>query len=298
MKKLILLSILLLVYFFGKAQEINAVVKINTPKLQTVDPKVFKTLENSIMEFLNNTKWTEDEFQQSERINCNVQINIKEELGPTSFKGELFIQANRPVYGSNYKTVILEHKDNQFNFTYQEFQPLEYIESGYASNLTSLLAFYAYYMIGLDYDSFSLLGGAPYFQQANNIMNAVPQGVDGWGALETPTNRNRYWMIESVLNPRSTPLREASYLYHRGGLDFMADDTEKGLEGVVNAMTKVRNVNTAYPNALAVQMFINAKSAEVVDVMLGAPSNQRRSVYGVMIKIDPANASRYTPIRR
>lgn len=298
MKKVILISLLLFLYSFSKAQELNTRVSINTPKLQTVDPKVFKTLENTIREFMNNTKWTEDEFQPSERIDCNITINIKEELGPTAFTSELFIQASRPVFGSGYKTVILEHKDDKFNFTYEEFQPLEYIESAYVSNLTSVLAFYAYYILGLDYDSFSQLGGAPYFQQANNIMNTVPQGLDGWSAMENPTNRNRYWMIESILNPRSTPLREASYLYHRGGLDFMAESKEKGLEGMVNALTKVRNVNTAYPNALAVRMFVNAKSDEIIDIMLGAPSNQRRSVYSVMIKIDPAKASKYTPIRR
>jgi len=298
MKRSILLTILLSFYFISHGQELNTIVKINTPKLQTVEPKVFKTLENSIREFMNNTKWTEDEFQPSERIDVNITINIKEELGATSFTSELFIQANRPVYGTNYKTVILEHKDNKFNFTYEEFQPLEYIEAGYASNLTSVLAFYAYYIIGLDYDSYALLGGAPYFQTANNIMNTVPQGIDGWSAMEQPTNVNRYWMIESILNPRSTPLREASYLYHRGGLDFMHEDKEKGLEGVASALSKVRNVNTAYPNALAVRMFVNAKSDEIIDVMLGAPANQRRSAYGVMIKIDAAKASKYTPIRR
>jgi len=298
MKKIILIAILLSVYFIGKAQELNTIVSINTPKLQTVDPKVFKTLENTIREFMNNTKWTEDEFQPSERIDCNISINIKEELGPTSFSAELFIQANRPIYGTNQKSVILEHKDNKIVFTYEEFQPIEYIEAAYASNLTSILTFYAYYILGLDYDSFSLLGGSPYFQQANNIMNTVPQGVTGWGAMENPTNQNRYWMIESILNPRSAPLREASYLYHRGGLDFMHESTEKGLEGIVNALTKIRNVNTAYPNALAVRMFTNAKSDEIIDIMLGAPSNQRRSVYSIMIKIDPSKASKYTPIRR
>lgn len=297
MKQIIAAMGLLLLVIAGKAQEFNCTVRINTPKLQDVDPRVFKTLENSIAEFMNSTKWTEDNFESGEKIETNIQINIKDELSPTSFSGEIFIQANRPVYGSNYKTVLVEHADKDFVFTYEEFQPLEFVENSYVSNLTSVLAFYAYYTLGMDYDSFSPKGGSNYFQKANNILNNVPQRTaKGWSSLDG--NRNRYWMIESILSPRVAPFREANYLYHRGGIDYIAEDREKGLTAIVTAIQKIREVNNGYPNAMAIQMFVNAKSEEIIEILLGGTSTQRRDVYGVMVKIDPSNASDYTPIRR
>lgn len=289
---------LLFLAIFAKAQEFNCTVRINTPKLQTVDPKVFKTLENAITEFMNNTKWTEDTYDGFEKIECNIQINIKEEKTPTTFSGELFIQANRPVYGSSYKTVLIEHADKSFDFSYTEYQPIEFIENAFSSNMMSILGFYAYYMLGMDYDSFSPMGGAIYFQKANNILNNVPQGAaGGWSSLE-PGGRNRYWMIESILSPRVAPLREATYMYHRQGMDNMHENPELGLANVMKAMQKLKEVNTGYPNAMATQMFVNAKAEEIIQILLGGTSTQRRDVYGLMVKIDPSNASRYTPIRR
>ncbi len=298
MKNILLIFSLLLLFVSGEAQELKCKVQINTPKLQTVDPKVFGTLETAIQELMNNKKWTEDSYENFERIECNITINISEELSPTSFSGNLFIQASRPVYGSGYKTVILEHNDRDFVFEYKEYQPLIFVENQFSSNITSVLGFYAYMILGLDYDTFSPLGGSDLFQKAQEVLNTVPQsvGVKGWSSLDG--QRNRYWMIESTLNPRVAPLREAMYDYHRQGLDWMSKDPEKGKESMISAMEKLKKVNSNYPNSMAMQMLVNAKSNEIIDIFLNSTSIQKRTVYAVMIKIDPANASKYSSIRR
>ena len=298
MKNILLIFSLLFLAVLAEAQELNCKVRINVPKLQTVDPKVFQTLESSVQEFLNSRKWTDDTYQNFERIECNISINITEELNPTTFAANLFIQASRPVYGSAYKTVILEHNDRDLVFEYEEYKPLIFVENSFTSNLTSVLAFYVYMILGQDYDTFSPLGGSPHYQKAQDILNTVPQssGVKGWSSLDG--QRNRYWMIESTLNPRVAPLRNAMYDYHRLGLDVMSKDPEEGKNSMITAMEKIKQVNTNYPNSMVMQMFVNAKSNEIVDIFLNSTSIQKRTVYAVMIKIDPANASKYAVIRR
>jgi len=279
------------------AQELRVEVTINSPKSQTVDPQVYNTLELGLEEFLNNTKWTNDTYQENERIEINMQINITEEISATSFSAEMFIQAIRPVFGSRQNTALLEHADKEFIFNYTEFQPLEFSENAFTSNLTSFMAFYAYVILGLDYDSFELEGGTPYFQQAQDILNAVPNGASkGWSSLDG--QRNRYWMIESILSPRATEYRAALYEYHRMGLDMMASQPDVARQNISGAIQKLKSFSQSYLNAMSIQMFTDAKRDEIVDIYTGAPSNERRSVHSIMVRIDPANASKYTKIRR
>jgi len=279
------------------AQELRVEVTINSPKSQTVDPQVYNTLELGLEEFLNNTKWTNDTYQENERIEINMQINITEEISATSFSAEMFIQAIRPVFGSRQNTALLEHADKDFIFNYTEFQPLEFSENAFTSNLTSFMAFYAYVILGLDYDSFELEGGTPYFQQAQDILNAVPNGASkGWSSLDG--QRNRYWMIESILSPRATEYRAALYEYHRMGLDMMASQPDVARQNISGAIQKLKSFSQSYLNAMSIQMFTDAKRDEIVDIYTGAPSNERRSVHSIMVRIDPANASKYTKIRR
>ena len=282
------------------AQELSAEVTINTPKLQTVDPKVFQTLETAIQEFLNGQNWTGQEYEQFERIKVNVQITIDKEVSEEAFEAEMSIQAVRPVYGSSYETPIFTHRDQDFNFQYQQFQPLEFTENGFASNLTQILAYYSYVILGLDGDSFAPFGGQPWFDKAQEILNNVPSNAaaafGGWQSLDN--NRNRYWLIENLMSPRVRPYRQAMYDYHRQGLDIMHSDAAAGRAIIRQSLEELQKVNRAYPNSMIMQTFANTKSNEIVDVFQQGSLDEKRSVRNVMSRIDAANASKYTAISR
>lgn len=300
MKKITLLFVVLLVSTWTFAQELNVEVTVNTPKLQTVDAKVFETFETALQEFMNNQRWTDAEYEQEEKIKVNIQITIDEELSASSFKGELIIQAVRPVYNSDYETAIFTHRDVDFQFEYQEYQPFDYNDNAYDNNLTSFLAFYSYVILGLDYDSFSPFGGTPYFQQAQEILNNVPSGAaavyKGWRSLDG--NRNRYWLIESILSPKTKDYREAMYNYHRQGLDVMAGDPTTGRAFIATALESLQTVNRNYPNSMILQVFSNTKRPEIIDVFVVSPVQEKNKIVQVMSKIDRAQASEYQAIRK
>ncbi len=286
---------LLLFSQFVFGQELNVNVSINTPKLQTVDPKVFQTLEGALTDFLSSQKWTEEDFEPEERINVNVQLTINTELSPTSFTAELLIQATRPVYGSNYETVILNYRDKSFDFNYEQFQPIEYSATTFNDNLSSLFSFYVYMVLGLDYDSFSPFGGEEYFQFAQNILNNVPSSVanekKGWRALDG--NRNRYWMSENLLNPGLKAYRQAMYEYHRLGLDVMHEDPVKARAVILKALADIQTASKKYPNSQIVQMFANNKADELVNIFKSATPDEKRKAKAALAKFDPSKAGRY-----
>lgn len=281
------------------AQELRCEVKITTPKLQTVDPKVFGTLESAIREFMNSQKWTDDYFEPEERIECNFQINIQDELSETKFRADIALQSTRPIYGTDVKTAIVLHVDKEIIFDYEEYQPLEDSRDVFRDNLSSLFTFYAYLILGYDYDSFSELGGEEYFRTAQNIINSIPPGVanddKGWASQSKKTSR--YWIIENLLNPRVTPLRKANYDYHRLGLDYMHKDPAAGRDIIFSALQAISEVESSYPNTVAVSMFANAKSDEIVEIFKKAELGQRRSVYDIMRRVDPAHISKYNILR-
>ena len=281
------------------AQEMNFNVKVNALKLQTVDPRVFQTLEQSLAEFLNSTKWTDDFFQQGERINCNLLLTVQEELSPTSFQAEIAVQASRPVFGSTYETAILNYIDKDVAFTYEQYEPLLYSRNSFNDNLSAVLSFYVYIILGLDYDSFSLYGGEPYLQTAQEILNNVPQSATasfkGWRSIDG--NRNRFWIIENLLSPRVRPLRQSWYEYHRHGLDVMSENPNAGRAVILKGLEDILQVNQAYPNSMIVQMFGNAKSKEIVEIFKGGAREEKEKVIQVMSRIDPPNVNEYRSIR-
>lgn len=299
MRKLITTICFFLGMYSLWGQELNTSVNINIQKLQTVDPKVFETLKQTIQEFMNNQKWTDDYFEQNERINCNILLTIQEERSPTSFKAELSIQASRPIFGSSAETVLFNHIDRDVTFSYEQFQPLIFSRNSYNDNLSHLLSFYAYIVLGMDYDSFALYGGTPYFQAAQDIVNNVPSGAaasnPGWRSLDG--NRNRFWIIENLLSPRVRPFRQAMYEYHRQALDIMTDDVATGRSVIVTALNKVTEVNRAYPNSMIIQMFNNTKSKEVIEIFKRGTMDEQNQVIQIMSSIDPANAANYRAIK-
>ncbi|MCB0687162.1 MAG: DUF4835 family protein [Saprospiraceae bacterium] len=301
MRLVVLVSSWLFLISVSQAQEFNFAVDVKAPTLQTADPKIFEELKNRVTELLNNRRWTDETYQDYERIKGNLNLTITNELNATTFAAELSIQAIRPVYGSTYETPILNHIDKEFIFQFESTTPVIYSENIFNDNLTSVLAFYMYYILGLDHDSFSLYGGDVYYQRANEIINSLPaeyaqDSKSGWSSKAN--GRNRYYMIENILSPRTRPYRKALYEYHLKGLDLMAKNSEEGKLAILDALKSMETVNSDYPNSMIIQMFANAKAQEVTEIFAVADRNQKNDVYRIMTTLDPANRNKYIPIRR
>jgi len=283
----------------GHAQELKAEVTVSTPKLQTTDPAVFKTLEKDLREFLNQERWTNDEYKPHERIDCNFSVNITAELGGNAYSADIAIKAIRPVYGSEYRTVLINHVDRDIIFNYQEFQPFENGTEFFKDNLSAVFSFYSQWILGMDAESFTPGGGDPYFRIAQNIINQVPTAVSeadkGWQSLNRKTTR--YWIMENLLSPRFTSFREAWYNYHRKSLDIMYANPEQAVATMVEALKEVEKTNVSYPNSIGIIMFISTKSEEIVEIMKNANRTQKNTVYDIMRKLDPANSGKYNAIR-
>lgn len=281
--------------------ELNASVRISTPQLQRNDRKVFDQLEVSLKDFLNNTKWTNDNFEQEERIKCNFILTISKELDGNVFEAELAVQATRPVFGSGYETPLISHLDKDIVFTYEQNQPIEFLRDNPENqNLSSLLAFYVYIILGLDYDSFSQYGGEQHLLTAEkiitNIQNSSSNSAPGWRPSDGGKNRNRYWIMENLLNPRVRPFRNAIYTYHRKGLDMFTTNQEQGKAAILLALEDIDKVGAAYFNSMIIQMFSYAKKDELVEMWKIAPKPQKDRIIQIMSKLDPANTQRYREI--
>lgn len=281
------------------AQELNAIVSVNTPQLTKTDPQLLKQLESDVQDFLANQAFTDEEYELFERIDCNFQITIRDEIGGGTFTADLAIQASRPVYGSEYESVLLSFVDSDVKFNYAQGERIQYAEDGYINNLSSILSYWALVIIGLDYDSFSPNAGTPFFEKAAAIANAVPSGVaddvQGWRAIDS--DRNRYWFTENMLNPKVADYRIAMYRYHRQGLDLMHADVNQGRSNIIAALEIVKSTRDAYPNNMIVQLFAGAKTPEIVDIMGPATRTSQKKVFNVLSSIDPSNRSAYIKLR-
>ncbi|PSR12904.1 MAG: DUF4835 domain-containing protein [Bacteroidetes bacterium] len=299
MKNGILLALALLMTSMNYAQELNLTVKVNTQQLQLVDPSVFVTLEQSIAEFLSQ-KWTNDVFNLDERIDCNFILTLTKENSATNFEVNLAVQSSRPIFGTDQSTPLLNTIDNNVAFDYEQYQPLQFSENRFENNLTSVLAFYVNIILGMDYDSFSPLGGEVYYQKAQEIVNNIPSGLYstylGWSSTDgsnSKGSRNRYWIIENLLSPRMRPLRLGMYQYHRQGLDQMTTDVVKGRAAIAEVIETLGQVDQSYPNAILTQLFLNAKRNEVIELFKRGTNTERTAVRQVMTRVDPANGAQY-----
>lgn len=281
------------------AQELSARVSINSSQVGTnVDKKVFQSLQNAMMTFLNNRKWTEDAYQQNEKIGCNFLLTINE-ADNNIFKASLVVQAARPVFNSSYVTPLINFQDKTITFRYVEFQPLEFNENrvsgndGLASNLTATLAFYVYVILGLDYNSFALRGGDLYFQKAQNIINNAPDGRDiaGWKAFDG--QRNRYWLIENLTDSKYATIHEAMYNYYRLGLDNMYENESDARAAVLDAITQFNTLNNDQQNSMIIPFFFEGKSTEIVKIFRRAPPDEKQRVQEMMSRLDIENSNLY-----
>ncbi len=299
MKKLIVFS--LLAFVFGSklgAQELNCQVQVVSPQIQgTTEKRIFDNLQKSIFEFLNNTKWTSDIYSIEERISCSMFINITEKISNDEYKATLQIQSTRPVYKSSYNSVLLNHNDADFQFRYIEFQAMDFSMNQYMGNLTSVLAYYAYVMIAMDYDSYSLNGGTPWWQKAQTIVaNAQNAPEKGWKSMES--TKNRYWIVENMLQPLFVPMRECAYKYHRLGFDIMYQDVAAGRAVVLEALQSLETIHNQRALSFPMQIFFNAKSDEIVKLFSGGLQEEKTKAVALLQKIDPGHGLVYQNINR
>lgn len=296
MRKLVILLFIIGAFKTSFAQELNCQVQVLSSQIAGTDKRVFESMQTAIFEFMNTRKWTNETFKIEERIDCSILINITEKIGTDEFRGTLQIQARRPVYKTSYNTALLNFNDNDITFKYLESQPLEFVENTYTSNLTSILGFYAYYVIGLDYDSFSLNGGTPYLQKALAVVNnSQSSGYQGWKAFDS--NKNRYWLVNNMLDATFVSLRECMYNYHRKGLDVMADNKESGRAVILESLQELKKVHQVKPLSFSLQVFFIAKADEIVNVFCGGFSDEKAKVVTMLNEIDPTNSNKYTKIQ-
>jgi hypothetical protein len=275
------------------AQELLCNVEVNAERVQSQERQIFEDMQNAISEFMNTTKWTDDEFEETEKIKCNLLIILGKNSTVNTFEANVQLQSSRPVYGTDYETPLLNFFDNKWVFSYNVSQPLIFSENTFTTELTSLLAFYAYVAIGLDYDSFSKLGGTPYFERARNIAaNSEQQGGGpGWGSLSD--TRDRYWISENLNNTRFIDYREAFYDYHRLGMDTFAESPEDARKVIFDSLEKIEKVRQALPTAVMVNAFFDSKAAELVNVFSQGDPQLRTKAVELLTAIDPTNSNEY-----
>lgn len=296
-------SILFFIAFFsfaGKAQELQARVSVIANQVSSqVDKKIFQTLQGALTNFINNRKWTNDNFQSNEKIQCNFLITLTKEVGDNIYKAVLTVQAARPVFNSTYQSPIINFQDENVAFRYVEFQPVEFNESRVqgndpvASNLTATIAYYIYMILGFDYDSFSLRGGDAYFEKAWNIVTNAPEGKDITGWKPFDGIRNRYYLAENLNNNKFALVHDAIYSYYRSGLDIFSENEDEGRNGIMNSLNFLNTLNVENPNSMLMQFFFQGKSNELVKVFSKAEPGMRGRVKDMLMKLDITNASTY-----
>lgn len=283
----------LLLISSSQEQEFLCNIQINTQQVQGTDKHIFETLQTALTEFLNSRRWSNYEFKVNERIECNMLLNITGRPSTNRFKATLNIVASRPVYNSAYNSTLLNYIDKDLEFDYTEYEPLEYQENQYTSNLTSVMAYYLYMVLGLDFDSFSKFGGTPYYEKAEAIVNvAQNSGEKGWTSFES--QRDRYWLVENYLNKSYIGLRTFLYSYHRLGLDVMADKPDQGREAILQSLNDLKKVYDEQPGLFALQLLLNAKSDEIVNIFSQCNPKEKDDAQAIMKQIDPANSSKYS----
>jgi len=291
----LLVVFMLMAFGFAQSQELNCVVSINSERVTANDQKVFKTLETSLNEFVNKTKWTSQDFNQNELIQCSMFINVSA-IENTTFTATIQIQASRPVYNSIYTTPVFNYNDKDFVFRYVEFESLNFNPNSFDSNLISVVAFYSYIILALDADSFEPLKGTPYLEMAQNVVSvAQTGGSKGWS--QSDGMQNRFFLVSDLLSNTFDPIREGYYEYHAKGLDKMADDLKVGKENIKLALMNMAAIHYVRPNAFLTRIFFDAKSDEITDIFKEGPAVQAAELVDNLNRLSPLNASKWGTIR-
>ncbi len=276
------------------AQELKCNVTLNSDMIQGTNKSIFSTLQKSISEFVNNRKWSEQTYTTTERIDCSMNIIVKKVEGD-QFSAEIQIQSRRPVFNSSYNTTLLNFKDNDFTFEYKEFDQLEMNETTITSNLTAVLAYYSYLIIGYDMDSYSRLGGSPFFEAAERIVSSAQSAdLPGWKAFES--SKNRYALINNITDEAFKKFRNFFYEYHRIGLDEMAINMTNARQRIFTGLPLVREANRARPSAIIISSFMDAKNDELISIFSKATENEKKEAVQILSDINPTAIDRYEKI--
>ncbi len=285
----------------ANAQELRCTVTINSDQIQGSNKSVYNTLKQSIEEFVNNTKWTDLTFQERERIECNMMLIVRA-VQDDMFTCEFICQSRRPVFGTSYSTPVLNFQDNTFCFRYQEYDRLDNQQHTFTTNLTALLAYYCNLIIGYDMDSFSRLGGTPYFQACENIVTAAQSAsleeseAKGWKAFDS--KRNRYALINNLMDEAFKPYRIFCYEYHRLGLDEMINNVANARARIAENLPLLKEAQRARPATFVVTTFLDAKNEELVNIFAGGTPDEKKKIYELLVELDPTRQSIYDGITR
>jgi hypothetical protein len=293
MKKIVSLFSFIIIINALQAQELNCNVTIIQPQVILSDASIFQTMENTIEEFINNRKWSKDEWAQTERIDCNLQITIESQPSQRQFKGSIQVGSSRPVYNTDYKAPILNINDRDFEFTFQENTQIQWSVDQHRDNLSSVLAFYANMILAADYDTFSPEGGTEHYLICQTIVsNAQNAAEAGWKANERG-QQNRYWLVENIITQTFKPLRDLAYNYHRKGMDKMFTDLIESRNVMTAALLELNSIHKIKPSSYNMQVFFYAKADEIISIYKPLPAAEKQPIYELLKKLDPGNISKY-----
>lgn len=292
MKKLVVLLLFLIISLGISAQDFQCQLSINSQQISGSNREKFNSLQQELIKFINERKWCQYNLKINERINCGIMINLESQAGDI-LTGSMTIQLQRPVYKTNYKTDILNFQDKSVEFTYTEGMPLEYADNANLNQLTSLIAFYLNLFLGMEFDTFSMNGGSPYFDKCQNIINLCQTDKEpGWKSYESG-QANRYWILENLNNPSYSEFHEFLYNYHRLGLDVMADSPDAGRAVIAESLRLLQNINSQRSGLYLMQIIIQSKSTEIINIFKNGTQGEKTQVAAIMKLLDPANASKY-----
>lgn len=299
MGKLLLSLMVFVCVVSANAQELQCDIRITTQQIQRTNRQIFETLQSAMNEFVNGRVWTNYKFSNNERIECSMLFNISDYTGD-QFKGTLQIQVRRPVFNTSYNSVLFNYVDNDIDFSYQEYQPLEFSETSHLSNLSSLLAYYANIIIGLNLDTYGLEAGSEFFQRAEKIVNNAQNAMErGWRAGESTSRKNRYWLVNNILSDDYSPVREFLYRYHRHGLDMMYDKIVEGRANIAESLILLHTLHKNRPDPFMhfLQVVLDAKSDEFVNIFKESMDDEKRRVANILTQIDPSHTQKYRNIQ-
>ncbi len=288
-----LLFIFLALNSFG--QELRCNVSVSSSRIEGTYKEIYQTMRTDIYEFMNNRKWTDNVYTFDERIECTIFIQLTEQVSADEFKGSIQVQMTRPIFNSSYESPVLNIRDENFQVRYVEFQPLEFDETNNSNALTNILAYYAYIILGFDYDTFSPLGGTQFYQKARDIVNRSQNAREkGWRAFEG--NNNRFWLVENLLNKAYSPFRDLMYRYHRLGLDVMSEQPDLGRNEIAESLKNMQRVYRARPDTYINRIFFDAKSDEIVNIFSKGTTDEKSRVLIILSECDPSNSGKYEKI--
>ncbi len=299
-KILILLSIIVLKCGEARSQELQANITVMSNRISTtVNKQIFQTLQSALFDFLNGRKWSRVSFNNNEKIQCNFLMNLSAATDNNTYSASLTVQTGRPIFNTSYMSPLMNYMDDNFTFKYIQYQTLDFNENRVGgtdpltANLTAVFAYYVYIILGLNFDSYGLRGGDPYFQQAQNIVNNAPEssGLNGWKPFDGV--RNRYWLVENLTNPKYNPIHDAAYNYYRQGLDQMFDHEADARVAVMNALNMMNSINNEFPNIMYMQFFFQGKGAEIGNVFKRGTPDEKSRALDILSRIDVSNLNQY-----